>query len=125
MTDTPRTPSASPDATRRSLEELPCGDGRDADLGGDRGAAGDTGGGRGRRRPDPASLGYLIGLAALLILLTGLQRRPWAIWVNLGVQVVFLAGFVVYPGVGFIGLLFTGLWLLIAYLRAEVRRRQQ
>lgn len=73
----------------------------------------------------PASLGYLIGLAALLILLTGLQRRSWAIWVNLGAQVVLLAGFVIYPGVGLIGLLFSGLWLLIAYLRAEVRRRQQ
>jgi hypothetical protein len=71
-----------------------------------------------------ASLGYLIGLAALLILLTGLQRRPWAIWVNLGVQLGLLAGFVVYPGVGFIGVLFTGLWAMIAYFRAEVRRRQ-
>ena len=73
----------------------------------------------------PASLGYLIGLAALLILLAGVQRRPWAIWVNLGVQVVLLAGFVVYPRVGFVGALFTGLWALIAYFRAEVRRRQQ
>jgi uncharacterized protein DUF4233 len=72
-----------------------------------------------------ASLAYLIGLAALLVLLVGLQRRPWAIWVNLGVQVVLLAGFALYPGVGFIGVLFTGLWALIAYLRAEVRRRQQ
>jgi uncharacterized protein DUF4233 len=72
-----------------------------------------------------ASLGYLIGLAALLILLGGVQGRPWAIWVNLGVQVVVLAGFVVYPGVGFIGALFTGLWLLIAYFRAEVRGRQE
>jgi hypothetical protein len=71
-----------------------------------------------------ASLVYLIGLAAVLILLAGLQRRPWAIWVNLGVQVVLLAGFAVYPGVGFIGVLFTGLWALIAYFRAEVRRRQ-
>ncbi|HUH68022.1 MAG TPA: DUF4233 domain-containing protein [Mycobacterium sp.] len=71
-----------------------------------------------------ASLGYLIGLAAVLILLAGLQRRPWAIWVNLGVQVVLLAGFAVYPGVGFIGVLFTGLWVLIAYFRIEVRRRQ-
>ena len=44
---------------------------------------------------NPASLSYLIGLAALLILLTGLQRRPWAIWVNLAVQVVLLAGFAV------------------------------
>ena len=72
-----------------------------------------------------ASLAYLIGLAVMLILLAGLQRRPWAIWVNLGVQVVVLAGFAVYPGVGFIGVLFTGVWALIAYFRAEVRRRQQ
>jgi hypothetical protein len=71
------------------------------------------------------SLGYLIGLAVLLILLAGLQRRPWAIWVNLGLQVLLLAGFAVYPGVGFIGVLFTGLWALIAYFRAEVRRRQE
>ncbi|MGE2817700.1 DUF4233 domain-containing protein [Mycobacterium heidelbergense] len=74
---------------------------------------------------NPVSLGYLIGLAALLVLLTGLQRRPWAIWVNVGVQAVLVAGFLIYPGVGFIGLLFAGVWLLIAYLRAEVRRRQQ
>jgi hypothetical protein len=69
------------------------------------------------------SLGYLLGLAVLLILLAGLQRRPWAIWVNLGVQVVPIAGFALYPGVGFIGLLFAGVWALIAYLRAEVRQR--
>jgi hypothetical protein len=70
------------------------------------------------------SLGYLIGLTVLLILLAALQRKPWAIWANLGVQVILLAGFAVYPGVGFIGVLFTGLWLLIAYFRAEIRRRQ-
>jgi Protein of unknown function (DUF4233) len=71
-----------------------------------------------------ASLVYLIGLAVLLILMAGVQRKPWAIWANLGVQVILLAGFAVYPGVGFIGVLFTGLWALIAYFRAEVRRRQ-
>ena len=72
-----------------------------------------------------ASLGYLIGLAALLVLLGAVQRRTWAIWVNLGVQVLVLAGFAVYPGVGFIGVIFTALWALIAYFRAEVRRREQ
>ncbi|OBA78467.1 hypothetical protein A9W99_22455 [Mycobacterium sp. 1164966.3] len=71
------------------------------------------------------SLSYLIGVAVLLVLLAGLQRRPWAIWVNLGVQLVLLAGFAVYPGVGFIGVLFGGVWALIAYLRSEVRRRQE
>jgi Protein of unknown function (DUF4233) len=70
-----------------------------------------------------ASLSYLIGLAVVLVLLAGLQRRPWAIWVNLGVQALVLGGFAIYAGVGFIGVLFTGLWALIAYFRAEVRRR--
>jgi Protein of unknown function (DUF4233) len=69
------------------------------------------------------SLSYLIGLTVLLIVLAGLQRRPWAIWANLAAQVVVLAGFALYPGVGFIGLLFTGVWALIAYLRSEVRHR--
>ena len=72
-----------------------------------------------------ASLGYLIGLAAALVLLAGLQRRSWAIWVNLGVQLVLVAGFLVYPGIGFIGVLFSGVWVLIAYFRAEVRRREE
>ncbi|WP_156746321.1 DUF4233 domain-containing protein, partial [Mycobacterium sp. 1423905.2] len=57
-------------------------------------------------------------------LLAGVQRKPWAIWLNLGAQLLVLAGFAVYPGVGFIGILFTALWGLIAYFRAEVRRRQ-
>ena len=70
------------------------------------------------------SLGYLVGLAALLVLLAGVQRRPWAIWANLGVQVVLLGGVFVYPGIGFIGVVFAGVWALIAYLRADVRRRQ-
>lgn len=71
------------------------------------------------------SLSYLIGLAMLHILLAGVQRKPWAIWVNLAVQLTLVAGFLVYPAIGFIGLLFIGVWALIAYLRSEVRRRQQ
>ena len=71
------------------------------------------------------ALGYLIGFTAILVLLTGLQGRSWAIWVDLAVQLVLIAGFLVYPGVGVIGLLFAGVWALIAYLRAEVLRRQR
>ncbi|MCV7259877.1 DUF4233 domain-containing protein [Mycobacterium shimoidei] len=73
----------------------------------------------------PIALTYLIGLAVLLILLAGLQGRSWAIWVNLTVQLVLIAGFLLYPAVGVIGLLFAGVWALIAYLRAEVLRRQR
>ena len=71
------------------------------------------------------SMAYLIGFAVLLVLLAGLQGRPWAIWVNLGVQLILVAGFAVYPAVGFIGVLFVVVWGLIAYLRAEVLRRQR
>ena len=73
----------------------------------------------------PLTAGYLIGFAIVLVLLGGVQGRPWAIWVNLGIQVVLIAGWVVHGAVGFIGLIFTAVWLLIAYLRAEVLRRQK
>ncbi|MEZ0364360.1 DUF4233 domain-containing protein [Mycobacterium sp. pUA109] len=72
-----------------------------------------------------ASAAYLIGLAVVLLALAGVQGRPWAIWVNLAVQLVLIAGFLIYPGVGVVGVLFAGVWALIAYFRAEVLRRQR
>jgi hypothetical protein len=72
-----------------------------------------------------ASTAYVVGVAVLLILMAGVQRRPWAIWANVGAQLLLVAGWAVYPGVGFIGLLFLMVWTLIAYLRAEVLRRQK
>ncbi|WP_123025229.1 DUF4233 domain-containing protein [Mycolicibacterium stellerae] len=68
---------------------------------------------------------YLIGVAVVLVLLAGLQGRQWAIWVNLGIQLVVIAGWAVSGAVGFIGLIFAGVWLLIVYLRSEVRRRER
>jgi Protein of unknown function (DUF4233) len=71
------------------------------------------------------ALTYLLGLAAVLILLAGLQGRSWAIWADLAVQLIPIAGFAVYPGVGFIGLLFAAVWALILYVRSEVLRRER
>jgi Protein of unknown function (DUF4233) len=71
------------------------------------------------------ALTYLLGMAAVLLVLAGLQGRPWAIWADLGVQVIPVAGFVIYPEVGVIGLIFVGVWALIAYVRAEVLRRER
>lgn len=68
---------------------------------------------------------YLIGLAVVLILLAGLQGRSWAMWVNLAMQLVLIAGWAVNGAVGFIGLIFAGVWLLILYLRSEVKRREE
>ena len=71
------------------------------------------------------ALTYLLGLAAVLILLAGLQGRSWAIWADLAVQLIPIAGFALYPSVGFIGLLFAAVWALILYVRSEVLRRER
>ncbi len=68
--------------------------------------------------------GFLVGMAVVLVLMTGIQARPWAIWANLGIQSVLIAGVVVHGTVAFIGVVFAVVWLLIAYLRAEVKRRE-
>lgn len=71
------------------------------------------------------ALTYLLGLTAALIVLTGLQGRSWAIWADLGVQLVAIAGFAVYPGIGVIGLIFAVVWAMIFYVRWEVLRRER
>ena len=73
----------------------------------------------------PWSTAYLVGFAVLLGLLAGVQGRPWAIWVNLAVQLILVIGFLIYPAIGFIGVLFVVVWGVIAYLRYEVLRRQR
>jgi hypothetical protein len=73
----------------------------------------------------PLTAGFLIGFALVLVLLCGVQGRPWAIWANVGLQVALIAGWLLHGAVGFIGLIFAAVWLFIAYLRAEVLRRQK
>ena len=68
---------------------------------------------------------YLLGFVVLLGLLAGMQGRSWAIWANLAVQLLLVAGYLVYPGIGFMGVLFLVVWAVIAYLRAAVLRRQR
>jgi Protein of unknown function (DUF4233) len=68
--------------------------------------------------------GFIVGFAVVLLLLTGLQGRPWAIWANVGVQVLLAAGYFIDGAIGFVGLVFLVVWALIVYLRYEVKRRQ-
>ena len=73
----------------------------------------------------PATTAYLLGFAGLLVVLAGMQGRPWAIWANLAIQLILVAGFMIYPAIGFMGVFFVVVWGVIAYLRAEVLRRQR
>lgn len=67
---------------------------------------------------------FLIGMAVVLVLMSGLQGRAGIIWVNLGIQAVFIAGVLIHGAIGFIGVVFAGVWALMIYLRGEVKRRQ-
>lgn len=71
------------------------------------------------------SMAYLIGFTLLLAVLAGMQGRAWAIWANLAAQLLLVAGYLVYPAIGFMGVLFLVVWAVIAYLRGEVLRRQR
>ena len=72
----------------------------------------------------PVSSGYLIGMAIVLALMSGLQGRSWALWANIGVQFVLIAGAFIDVTIGIVGIIFLLVWVLIAYLRSEVKRRQ-
>jgi len=68
--------------------------------------------------------GYVIGMAVVLVLMAGMQGRSWALAANVGVQVVLIAGWFIDPTIGIVGVIFLVVWLLIVYLRTEVKRRQ-
>lgn len=72
----------------------------------------------------PLSSGYLIGMAVVLVLFSGLQGRPWALWANIGLQFVLILGAFIDVTIGIIGIIFLLVWVLIFYLRFEVKRRQ-
>ncbi|WP_155930498.1 DUF4233 domain-containing protein [Mycolicibacterium sp. CBMA 234] len=72
----------------------------------------------------PLSSGYLIGMAVVLVLFSGLQGRPWALWANIGLQFVLILGAFIDVTIGIIGIIFLLVWVLIFYVRFEVKRRQ-
>ena len=72
----------------------------------------------------PLSSGYLIGMAVVLALMSGLQGRSWALWANIAMQFVLIAGALIDVTIGIVGIIFLLVWVLIAYLRSEVKRRQ-
>ena len=55
----------------------------------------------------------------------GLQRRPWGLAVALLLQAaVIVAGFVLVPALGVMGVVFAGVWAFLLWVRHDVARRQ-
>lgn len=66
---------------------------------------------------------YLVVLGVAMILACGLQSRPWAMSLNLGLQVAMIAGWFVHPAIGALGLLFAAVWVYMLYLRKDIVAR--
>jgi len=74
--------------------------------------------------PSGAGFAVIGGLAVAMVLASGLQRRPWGLAVALVLQgAMIVAGFVLVPGLGVMGVVFAGVWGFLLWLRREVARR--
>ena len=65
----------------------------------------------------------IAGLAALLLVASGLQRRPWGLGVALALQVVMIACGLLAPSLGLMGLVFLLVWGFLLYLRRDVAQK--
>ncbi|GAA5068937.1 DUF4233 domain-containing protein [Nocardia callitridis] len=72
-----------------------------------------------------ASGSYLVILAVVMFLGAGVQRKPWAISFNLGLQVLLLLGTFFHLSIGIIGIVFAVVWGILLVLRADVRARME
>ncbi|MCU1643682.1 MAG: hypothetical protein JWN03_3957 [Nocardia sp.] len=68
---------------------------------------------------------YVVGLGVLMFLGAGVQRRPWAMAYNLGLQVALLAGGFIHVSILVIGVVFVAVWLFILFIRADVKKRME
>ncbi|MGW4356697.1 DUF4233 domain-containing protein [Nocardia sp. NPDC004582] len=68
---------------------------------------------------------YVVGLAVVMFLGAGVQRRPWAIPFNLALQVALLLGGFVHISILVIGVVFVAVWIFVLFLRADVKKRME
>lgn len=66
---------------------------------------------------------YIVGLAVLMILASGMQRRPQAMQIDIAIQVLVLAGVFIHLSIGIVGLIFGAVWVYLLYLRKDITRR--
>ncbi|MFY2787707.1 DUF4233 domain-containing protein [Rhodococcus sp. KRD162] len=68
---------------------------------------------------------YIVALAVAMILAAGKQGKPWAMKLNLILQLFVLAGAVFHLSIGAVGLIFIAVWLYLLYLRRDITERMR
>ncbi|GAC82245.1 hypothetical protein GP2_001_00980 [Gordonia paraffinivorans NBRC 108238] len=67
--------------------------------------------------------GYLTVLLVLMILASGMQGRPWALNLDLALQVAVIVGGLFHWSIAAVGLVFGSVWLYIRYVKLDVEKR--
>lgn len=68
---------------------------------------------------------YVVGLAVVMFLGAGVQRRSWAIPFNLALQVALLLGGFIHISILVIGVVFVAVWIFVLFLRSDVKKRME
>lgn len=71
------------------------------------------------------NMAYVIGLGVAMIVAAFLQKAKWADWLNIALQVLAIAGFIVHPAMGAMGVIFALCWWYIYHLRSNLMRRME
>lgn len=71
----------------------------------------------------PWKVWYVSLLAVAMIVAAGLQRRSWAVPMNITLAGLAVAGWAVHWSMGVCGVMFAVVWAYILYLRRDVERR--
>ncbi|MEY1675923.1 DUF4233 domain-containing protein [Gordonia sp. ABKF26] len=67
--------------------------------------------------------GYLTVVVIAMIVAAGMQARPYAINLDLGLQIVVIAGGVFHWSIAVVGVVFGSVWLYIRYIKGDVEKR--
>jgi Protein of unknown function (DUF4233) len=68
----------------------------------------------------PLGVTVIVALAAAMVLAAGLQRRSWGLWLALALQVVMIGCGLLVPALGWMGLVFALVWVVILLLRRDL-----
>lgn len=68
---------------------------------------------------------YLAIVTVALILASGIQRRPRALEIDIGLQALVIIGGLFHWSIAIVGFLFLCVWLYIRHIRNDVARRMR
>jgi cellobiose-specific phosphotransferase system component IIC len=68
-------------------------------------------------------LAWIIGSIVLLIGGCAIQSKPWAMWFNLALQVLIIAGFVLNFAIGSVGVVFAFVWGYLVWIQRDMQKR--